>query len=431
MEDIKSIGEDDIDRGKAVAWALYDWANSAFATTVMAGFFPIFFKEYWSNHSTATASTFWLGAANSLSSLFIMALSPLLGAIADRGSAKKRLLLLFTALGVSATGALYFVAQGQWPLALLLYGVGVFGFSGANTFYDALIVVVAGERKLDMVSALGFSLGYLGGGLLFACNVLMTLYPQVFGLPDATVAVRISFLSVAIWWAVFSLPLMLFVPEPPNRQPLGGLAAVRAGLNQLRGTLAEIRRLRMVGTFLLAYWLYIDGVDTIVRMAVDYGLSLGFSADDLITALLLTQFVGFPAALAFGKLGERIGALNGIFIAIGAYILITVGGYFIDRPWQFYALAVAIGLVQGGIQSLSRSFFARIIPADKAGEYFGFYNMLGRFAAVIGPVLMGWVGLLTGKPRTAILALLVLFIAGAWLLSRVNEQAAQRMVQSL
>lgn len=431
MEDIKPLNEDGIDRRKAVSWALYDWANSAFATTVMAGFFPIFFKEYWSHHVAVTTSTFWLGAANSLASLLIMALSPLLGAIADQGGAKKRLLLLFTALGVGTTGALYLVARGQWPLALLLYGVGVFGFSAANAFYDALIVVVADERKLDMVSALGFSLGYLGGGLLFAVNVLMTLYPQTFGLPDAAAAVRLSFLAVAIWWAVFSLPLLLFVPEPPAPRSLRGLAAARAGLAQLRGTLAEIGRLRMVGVFLLAYWLYIDGVDTIIRMAVDYGLSLGFAADDLIIALLLTQFIGFPAALAFGKLGERVGALNGIFIAIGAYSLITIAGYFIDRPWHFYALAVAIGLVQGGIQSLSRSFFARIIPPEKAGEYFGFYNMLGRFAAVIGPVLMGWVGLLTGNPRASILALLILFIGGAWLLSRVDEEQARRMTKSL
>jgi UMF1 family MFS transporter len=415
-----ALPEDYLDRGKALAWAMYDWANSAFATTVMAGFFPMFFKQYWSADVAATTSSFWLGAANALASLVIMLASPLLGTMADRGRAKKRWLLVFSLLGILTTGALSLVAPGQWPVALLLYGLGVIGFSGANTLYDALLVVVAGERKLDIVSALGFALGYLGGGLLFAGNVLMTLYPQTFGLPNTTVAVQLAFLSVAVWWAVFSLPLLLYVPEPPQLDRLHGRAMLRAGLRQLRQTLADIRRLRTVGLFLLAYWLYIDGVDTIVRMAVDYGLSLGFSTYDLLLALLLTQFIGFPAALGFGKLGEWLGARHGILLGIGAYSLITIWGAGISRPWELYGLAAAIGLVQGGIQSLSRSFYARLIPSERSGELFGVYNMLGKCAAVVGPVLMGWVSLLTGSPRTSILSLLVLFLGGALLLLRVD-----------
>ena len=416
------LPDDALERGKALAWALYDWANSAFATTVMAGFFPIFFKQYWHAEAAVTTSTFWLGMVNSLASLVIMLVSPLLGAMADRGRAKKRSLLVFSLLGIVTTGALPLVAQGQWTTALLLYGLGVIGFSGANAFYDALIVVVAGKRKLDIVSALGFALGYLGGGLLFAGNVLMTLYPQAFRLPNATVAVQLAFLSVAVWWGVFSLPLLLCVPEPPHPAPLHGLAVVRAGLQQVRQTLAAVRRLRRVGVFLLAYWLYIDGIDTIVRMAVDYGLALGFSAQGLIVALLITQFVGFPAALGFGKLGERLGARQGILLGISVYILITVWGYFMSQAWEFYALAGGIGLVQGGVQSLSRSLYARLIPVEQAGEFFGFYNMLGKFAAVLGPVLIGGVSLLTGSPRTSILSLLVLFIGGALLLTRVEEE---------
>ena len=425
------LPEDYLDRGKALAWALYDWANSAFATTVMAGFFPVFFKQYWSSDALATTSSFWLGVANSLPSLVIMLVSPLLGVMADRGRTKKRWLLLFSLLGILATGALTLVAQGQWLVALLLYSVGVIGFSGANVLYDALIVAVAGERKLHIASALGFSLGYLGGGLLFAGNVLMTLYPQTFGLPDAPAAVRFSFLSVAVWWAVFSVPLLLFVPEPQPPNHMSGLQVLRTSLRQLRQTLANIRRWRMVGLFLVAYWLYIDGVDTIVRMAVDYGLALGFSAQSLIVALLITQFVGFPAALAFGKLGEKLGALNGIFIGIGGYTLITIWGYFISQSWEFYALAGAIGLVQGGIQSLSRSFYAQIIPVEQSGEFFGLYNMLGKCAAVIGPVLMGWVSLMTGNPRTSILSLLVLFIGGALLLTRVDAEEGKRAAKAL
>lgn len=419
-------------RRRALAWALYDWANSAFATTVMAGFFPLFFKQYWSTAQSVTESSFWLGVANSLASLVIVLLAPLLGAIADRGAAKKRFLFFFAVLGIGMTGALYFIGQGNWGLAALLYALAVVGFSGSNIFYDALLVSVAEPDRLDAVSALGFALGYLGGGVLFTVNVLMTLFPDAFGLADKAEAVRVAFVMVALWWAVFAVPLFWWVPEPATHAPAAGMfAAVRGGLAQLAATFRAVRRLKVVATFLAAYWLYIDGVDTIIRMAVDYGLALGFAADSLIVALLLTQFVGFPAALAFGWLGGRIGPQRGIFIAIGVYILITVWAYFIQQPWEFYALAVAIGLVQGGIQALSRSLYARLIPPDKAGEFFGFFNMLGKFAAVIGPVLMGGVGLLTGSTRASILSILVLFIAGALLLARVDAAAGRRLARAL
>jgi UMF1 family MFS transporter len=423
--------EDYFDRSRVVAWAFYDWANSAFATTVMAGFFPVFFKQYWSKGLADTESSFWLGAANSLASLMIMVLAPMLGAIADQNSTKKRFLIVFAVMGIVTTGGLYFIAKGDWAWALVLYGLALLGFSGGNSFYDALIVMVAGGRRLDFVSALGFAMGYLGGGLLFAGNVLMVLYPDFFGLSDATSAIRIAFVTVALWWAVFSLPLLVLVPEPLMRPRRGGWQAVSSGFRQLRKTFQEIRRLRVVGTFLLAYWLYIDGVDTVVRMAVDYGLSLGFDANNLMVALLITQFVGFPAALVFGKLGERLGTRTGIFIGIGVYVLVTVWAYFIRHPLEFYVLAGVIGLVQGGIQALSRSFYARLIPKQKAGEFFGFYNMLGKFAAVIGPVLMGWIAWLTGSTRLSILALLVLFLGGALLLTRVDETEGRQMANTL
>ncbi|MBW2722213.1 MAG: MFS transporter, partial [Deltaproteobacteria bacterium] len=268
---------------KVISWALYDWANSAFATTVMAGFFPIFFKEYWNVGVEATTSTFRLGLANSIASLIIVAMAPLLGAIGDQGGVKKKFLLFFAAMGVVMTGSLFFVARGAWHIAVLIYIVGIIG---CNVFYDSLLISVAPSGKEDMVSALGFGLGYLGGGLLFACNVLMTLKPAWFGLTDAATAVRISFLSVALWWAIFSLPIMIWVKEPPTHRKTRGWKMVGSGLLQLKTTFAEIRKLRVVFLFLIAYWLYIDGVDTIVRMAVDYGMSLGFPADSLIVALL-------------------------------------------------------------------------------------------------------------------------------------------------
>ena len=401
---------------------MYDWANSAFATTVMAGFFPLFFKQYWAGELAAGESTFLLGNANALASILVVVLAPVLGSIADRGGAKKRFLMFFAIMGVVMTGALYMVAQGEWGMALVVYILAVLGFSGSVVFYDALLVEVAEDRELDMVSAIGFSFGYLGGGLLFAFDVFMTLYPQTFGLDDTAHAVRLSFLSVAVWWGLFSIPVMLFVKERKIYGAVGMTSAISGGFKQLWETFRQIRKLRVTFLFLMAYWLYIDGVDTVVRMAVDYGLSLGFDSNHLMVALLLTQFVGFPAAIVFGRIGERRGARQGIMIAIFVYFMVIVWAYQMQQVWEFYTLAVVIGLVQGGIQALSRSFYARMIPRTKSGEFFGFYNMMGKFAAVLGPLMMGWVALTTESPRLSILSVLVLFIAGATLLALVDEE---------
>ncbi len=397
-------------RRARMSWALYDWGNSAFATTVMAGFFPVFFKEYWASGLSATDSTFWLGVGNSAASTLMVLFAPLIGALADQGNRKKHYLLLFAFLGALMTSSLFLVASGMWPIALLLYALGIIGFSGSIVPYDALLVDVAEEDELDRVSALGYAMGYLGGGLLFALNVFMVLKPQVFGLIDTGQAVRVSFLMVGIWWALFSIPVMLFVherhPRPANPH------ALRGALKEIRENFREVGRYRRVVLFLLAYWLYIDGVDTIVRMAVDYGLAIGFESSDLLTALLITQFVGFPAALVFGYLGDRYGPRKGIMIALAVYIIIVFWAWRMQAIWEFYALAVVIGLVQGGIQSLSRSLYARLIPQDRAGMFYGVYNMLGKFAAVIGPLLVGWVAAVSGDSRLGILAVLFLFVGG-------------------
>jgi UMF1 family MFS transporter len=417
--------------GKTVfAWAFYDWANSAFAASIMAAFFPIFFREYWNADSDTSQSTFRLGIANSLSSLVVLLMAPILGAIADQGGTRRQFLFTFAFLGVLMTGCLYMVERGDWVLAMFVYILATIGFSASNTFYDSLLVDITTADNVDFVSALGYSFGYLGGGLLFAFNAYMVISPETFSLPDSTAAVRYAFLSVALWWALFSIPTLLFVKERPRAARARGWNSVTAGYRQLAQTFSHVRQLRPTLLFLAAYWLYIDGVDTIVRMAVDYGLALGFASNSLLMALGITQFVGFPAAIAFGKIGERLGARTGIFIGLGVYTGVTLWGYFMREVWEFYALAVAIGLVQGGVQALSRSFYSRIIPANKAAEFFGFYNMLGKFAAVIGPALMGWVGVLTGTPRTSILSLILLFAAGAFLLARVDVDAAQRAARS-
>ncbi|WP_457666017.1 MFS transporter [Thiolapillus sp.] len=405
-------------RRTRISWTLYDWGNSAFATTVMAGFFPVFFKEYWAGELSATDSTFWLGVGNSAASTLMVLFAPLIGALADQGNSKKRYLLLFAFLGALMTSSLFLVASGMWQIALLFYALGIIGFSGSIVPYDALLVDVAEEDELDKVSAQGYAMGYLGGGLLFALNVFMVLKPGFFGLADAGQAVRVSFFMVGIWWALFSLPVMLFVhernPRPANSHVL------RGALREIRDNFREVGRYRMVALFLLAYWLYIDGVDTIVRMAVDYGLAIGFESSDLLTALLITQFVGFPAALLFGYIGDRHGPKKGIMIALIVYIIIVFWAWRMEAMWEFYALAVGIGLVQGGIQSLSRSLYARLIPTTRAGMFFGVYNMLGKFAAVIGPLLVGAVTVISGDSRLGILSVLLLFVAGFAVLQRVT-----------
>jgi UMF1 family MFS transporter len=413
------------DRKSIWSWAFYDWANSAFATVVMAGFFPLFFKEFWSTGISATESTYHLGLINSIASMVVVVLSPILGSIADKLGRRKGFLLLFACLGVVATSGLYWIEQGQWQQAACLYIAALIGFSASNLFYDALLTVVSPVHQLDRVSALGYGLGYLGGGLLFAVNVWMTLAPKTFGLVDSTEAIRLAFVLTALWWLLFSLPLFVFVKEPPAPKT-SHLKAVRSGVRELYLTLRNIRSMPHTFMFLLAYWLYIDGVDTIIRMAVDYGLAIGLNSEDLIAALLLTQFVGFPAAILFGRIGERLGPKRGILLALGVYIIVTLYSAWIHSAWQFYVLAVIIGLVQGGVQALSRSLYARLIPPGKTAEFFGFYNMMGKFAAVLRPFLVGWVSLISGSNRIGLLSILILFLVGGYLLLRVDVYLGQK-----
>ena len=404
-----------------LSWAFYDWANSAYAVTVMSGFFPIFFKQYWADPLSAQESTYQLGLANSIASLAIVVLAPLLGSIADSAGSKKKFLFVFTFLGITMCASLFLLEQGSWQLAIAIYIFACIGFMGGVSFSDSLLVSVSADKDLDKTSALGYALGYLGGGLLFAFCVWMVQSPELFNISGTEYAVKLSFLVVAIWWLIFSIPVFLWVREPPAANVIqSSKNSVWAGFLQLRQTFRQIKELKVVFTFLVAYWLYIDGVDTIVRMAVDYGLSLGIDSNDLIIALLITQFIGFPSAIAFGYLGERLGPRTGILIAIGVYIFVVFWAYQMDSSWEFYMLAIIIGMVQGGVQSLSRSLYARIIPRHQSAEFFGFYNMLGKFAAVLGPIMIGWVTVMTGSHRVAMLSILILFIAGAVILTRVN-----------
>lgn len=414
---------------EVISWALYDWANSAFATTIMAGFFPVFFKMYWSQGAEVTLSTARLGLANSLAGIVIAIVAPFLGAVADIGNTKKKFLAFFSVLGAVCTFFLFFVPLGDWQQAVFWYLAASSGFSGALIFYDALIKSVAVDENMDGVSSLGYSLGYLGGGLLFAFNIFMLTKPELFGLADASEAVRYSFISVAVWWLIFALPLFLWVKEKKQKiEQIPVLLLLKKSFSQLIITFKEIRQVKHIFLFLVAYWLYIDGVDTIIRMAVDYGMSLKMDSKALMTALLITQFIGFPAALIFGWLGNKIGTRQGIFIALIVYLAITTWAAFMRTEFEFYLVAATVGLVQGGIQALSRSYFARMIPAEKAAEYFGFYNMLGKFATVIGPSLMGLTGLMAVAlganravaPRFGIISVALLFLSGGIILRKVK-----------
>lgn len=406
------------------SWALIDWANSAFAIVVMTAFFPILFKDHWCDTPgmTSERSTAYLGYANTAASLLIALLAPLLGSIADQGNGKRWFLLGFTLLGAAATALLPLAGQGEYVLAAALFAVAAFGFSGNNLFSDALLTDVAPPERYDRVSALGYALGYVGSGALFVACTIAVRDPARFGLAGAVEAVGACFVITALWWVVFTLPALVWVRETPAVPAAGGGTLLTRGFRQFAATFREIRTQRPVLLFLGGYLLYIDGVNTVIKMAVDFGRALGLDAAGMLLALVVTQFVAFPAAIVFGRIGERFGARRGIMIGVAVYAALCVFATQLETQRGFMAMAVVVGLVQGGVQSLSRSYFARLIPAEKGGEYFGFYNMLGKFAAILGPTLMGVTALVSGT-RYSILSLLLLFGGGLWLLSRVEEPA--------
>ena len=408
------------------SWAFIDWANSAFAIVVMTAFFPIFFSKHWCAGTglSTSQSTAYLAFTNSASSVIIAVLAPMLGAIADAGRGKKKFLLAFTLLGASATAALPLVAQGHFLLAAALYAVAAIGFSGNNMFCDALITEVAEPQTYNRVSSLGYALGYIGSGALFLFCTIMVREPARFGLADAPAAIKLAFGITAAWWAVFTIPAMLWIRETGPAPDASHRSLIARGLQQLKTTFFEIRTDRRLLLFLAAYILYIDGVNTVIKMAASFGLSIGLDDGAMLKALIVTQFVAFPSAIAFGRIGERLGARTGILIGISIYAGVCLFATTMDTSAEFFAMAIIIGLVQGGVQALSRSFFASLIPQDKASEYFGFYNMVGKFSAIIGPTLMGLAALAIGT-RFSILALLLLFGFGGWLLTRVGNGSRQ------
>ena len=409
------------------AWCLYDWANSAFATTVVAAVLPVYFANLAARSMPPHQATAMWGYASAAALAITAVLSPIVGAVADQTRRRKPLLFACVLAGATGTLALAFVPAHAWWGLLVAFGVAFLAFATGNVLYDSLLSAVAEPEEMHAVSTRGFAWGYLGGGLLLGLNLAVILYPQRFGLHDAGVATRMAFASVAVWWLVFSLPLFRHVPEPEGaRHGVPARALARATFASLAATVRDIRRRPDLLRFLVAFWLYSDGIGTIVKMATIYGAEVGIGQRDLIGALLMVQLVAAPASLAFGRLAEPLGPQRAVILGLAGYVGIAIFAYFLSQPWHFWVLAGMVALFQGGTQALSRSMFASLIPREKTSELFGFYSVSEKLAGVVGPVLFGLSAQLFHGGRIGSLTLLPMFIGGAWLLSRVDLQRGAR-----
>ncbi|MGI6368005.1 MAG: MFS transporter [Anaerolineae bacterium] len=414
------------------SWCLYDWANSAFATTIMAALLPPYFSTVAAaSLEPSKASAIW-GYAVSISMLFTALIGPIMGAAADYSGRKKRYMGGFLVLAILFTGCLYLVQRGDWLQAVVFYVLASIGNAGANVFYDSLLPHVARQDEIDRVSAKGFALGYLGGGILLLINLIWYMKPAWFGFADSSVAVRASFLSVAVWWVVFAIPIFRNVPEPAGAAVTAERrSVVRTAFQRVGETFREIRQYGELFKFLLAFWLYADGIGTIIRMATIYGAEIGIGTVDLAGALLLTQVVAFPMTLLFGRLAGRVGAKSAIYVALGVYTIISILGYFMSAPWHFWVLAGMVGTVQGGSQALSRSLFGSMCPRNRSAEFFGFYDISSKFAGIAGPLLFGLTASLAGTSRWAIVSLIIFFVVGALLLSRVDVDRGRAVARAV
>lgn len=420
---------DEKQRKRAItAWTLYDWANSAFATTIMAAVLPVYYASVAADNLPGNMATVYWGYTTSISLLVAAILGPILGAVADFSGSKKRFLAIFMAIGVAGTALLYFVQSGDWMMASLFFVLGELGFAGSLVFYDSLLPHIARPEEVDMVSSRGYAIGYLGGGILLAVNLAMI---QLAPSETRALMTRLSFLTVAVWWFVFTIPLLRIVPEPARRIAAGeaGQSPIRVSFKRLGHTFREITHFRDLFIFLVAFWFYNDGIGTIIKMATIYGAEIGIGQMTLIGTLLLVQFIGIPFAFLFGWLARKIGTKRSIYISLLVYTAIAIAGYFLQKEWQFWALGIAVATVQGGSQALSRSLFSRLVPRSKSAEFFGFFSVSEKFAGIVGPFVFAVVGQMMGSSRLSIVSLVIFFIIGAALLSRVNETEGIRVAE--
>lgn len=403
------------------AWAMYDWGNSAFATTIMAALLPIYYTRVAGSNLPGNMATVYWAYTSSISLLVAAVLGPILGTIADFRGSKKTFLTIFMLIGVVGTALLYFVDTGDWQLASLFFVLGELGFAGSLVFYDSLLPHIAGPDQIDQVSSRGYALGYLGGGLLLAINMgMILLAPKEL----TQLMTRLSFVTVAVWWFIFSIPVLRWVPEPPKKILSGeaNLNPLTASFRRLGQTFRDMRGYRELFIFLVAFWFYNDGIGTIIKMATAYGSEIGINQNALIGTLLMVQFVGIPFSFLFGWLAKKIGTKQSIYISLVVYTGIAIAGYFMRTELHFWILGFAVATVQGGSQALSRSLFGRLVPKSKSAEFFGFFSVSEKFAGIAGPFVFGLVGQVMGNSRLAIISLVIFFIIGAVLLSRVNER---------
>lgn len=404
------------------SWCMYDWANSAFATTIMAAVLPTFYsKVAAAGLRPNIASAYW-GYTVSIAMITGAILAPILGAIADHTGARKRFMGFFALTGSIAAAFLVVVSTGDWMLASLFYILGSISFTSSIIFNDSLLPHIAGNR-IDTVSTQGYALGYLGGGILLALNLAMIMKPEFFGIANAEWGSRISFLSVGVWWAVFTLPVMLNVPEPPVTIVKGEYRnPVAAGFQRLAKTFAEIRSFKETFKMLIAFWLYNDGIGTIIVMATVFGSEIGIAQTDLIGAILAVQFLGIPFTLLFGRIARRLSPKTGILISLVIYAGIAVGGYFIQNALHFWIMAILVSMVQGGSQALSRSLYGSMVPKSKTAEFFGFYDVSSKVSGILGPFIFALVAQFTGTSRLSIVSIVFFFICGGLVLLTVNHR---------
>ncbi|MFN2218069.1 MAG: MFS transporter [Anaerolineae bacterium] len=413
------------------SWAMYDWANSAFATTIMAAMFPPFYRSLAiaAGVTEAGATAAWAYTA-SIYQIIVALLAPVLGAISDHTGGKKWYLAFFAGLGVVGTGLFVVLGDDSYIMGSILYIVGAVGFSGANVFYESLLPHIAKKGDIDQVSTRGYALGYLGGGILLVLNMLWYMWPDLFFMPGEGFALRAAFFSVAVWWALFSIPLFRNVPEPPVVRTMDkAVNVVSAGFGRLAHTLRKMTNYKQLLLFLVAFWIYNNGIGTIITMATAYGDEIGIELSDMVIALIITQFVGIPFSFAFGSLAKRLTAKRSILLALIVYTLISIAGYFMQNEIHFYILAFMVGTVQGGSQALSRSLYGAMVPKSQTAEFFGFYSTSSKIAGVLGPLLFGVVSTLAGESRLSIISLIIFFLVGGLLLLRVDVAEGIRVAR--
>lgn len=410
---------------KELSWITYDWANSAYSLAVTSTILPIFYTTVAAKNLPAAQTQAYWGYSNTIATIIVALLAPILGTIADYKGFKKKFFTIFLAIGLLSTAALSLVQENNYILCLTIYVFSVLGFSGSNLFYDSFLTDATTEDKYDKVSTYGFAFGYIGSCIPFLICIGIIMKAEALGL-TTMLATQLSFILTAVWWLVFSFPILKNVDQQyyvePEKHP------IRSSLNRLFNTLKKIHHYRNVVLFLVAYFFYIDGVHTIISMATVYASVIGIDKNTLMIALLAVQVVAFPSAIIFGHVVNKVSAKTLLFIAISVYIIITYIGYLMSTPFHFWLLAILVGTQQGGIQAISRSSFGKLIPKENSAEFFGFFSIFGKFSAALGPMIVGGVGQLTNDTRIGVLSLIPLFILGLFFLSKVDFNSRPKAI---